>query len=265
MENRVQDFEMTMQGLESGLRVEAIAVFMLDVCSLADSLESVRLRMEETGHDQIPVRGDDSIVGVVDRLKKLEGEIVRDCMTPLQEEMLVAATDPIGTLLPLLRQSRYRLVVRKGRITGIVTQSDLIKLPARLFAFAQITHLEMLMADRILEIMPEKSQWIGLLTDGRRQKVEEKVRISKALRLDPDELEFTDFCDKCAILKKHLAYAPRFESELKEIEKLRNVLFHAGDYGQNLRELQRFLDRLEMTRSWIAELGPSAIVQLESP
>jgi hypothetical protein len=65
--------------------------------------------------------------------------------------LLVASDEPLKRFIPLLVESPYRLVVRGTRIEGIVTNSDVHKLPVRLLAFALVTHLEMTMADVIAD------------------------------------------------------------------------------------------------------------------
>jgi predicted transcriptional regulator len=259
MTDRGLDFNTTMQGLENGLRVAEIATFSLKQCSPHDETAAVLDLMQETGFDQIPVRDDGQIVGILEGLDRPSGSFVRDAMRPLNEAMLVSASDSIGTLLPLLHESRYRLVVRHGGIAGIVTQSDLIKLPVRLFAFVQITHLEMLMSERIIEALPSKDQWMALLSECRQGKVNEKIELAKRPRLDPSPLEFTDFCDKRDILRKHLGLGQQFERNMKEVEELRNTLAHAGDYGQCLEDLQRFMCRLEVAKIWIGRLESSNV------
>jgi CBS domain-containing protein len=255
MDGQFQDFQTTMAGLESGLRVEAISVFDLLTCVPTDRLSDVWSHMRDAGLDQFPVREDGHIVGVLDGASELPDGLVRDAMCLLRENMLVAASDPVGILLPLLRDASYRLVVRAGRISGIVTRSDLIKLPVRLHAFAQVTHLEMLMARLVQLHLPEQDQWIRYLSELRREKVEGKIREHAEARLDPNPLEFTDFCDKRTILKKHLHLGGSFEKDLGKVEDLRNTIAHAGDYGGSIEELQEFIDQVELAKCWIDEIG----------
>ena len=62
-------------------------------------------------------------------------------MRRLDDGLLVASDKPMKRFVPLLVESPHRLVVRDTRIEGIVTSSDVHKLPLRLLAFALVTHL----------------------------------------------------------------------------------------------------------------------------
>ena len=124
---QLRDFEATMQGLEDGLRVEAISTFPLLGCSPEDDLGETLDRMRDSGLDQYPVCDDaQSVLGVVDAEKNPVGSTVQEGMIALQEDMLIAASDPISVVIPLFEETRYRLVVQHGKIAGIVTRSDLI-------------------------------------------------------------------------------------------------------------------------------------------
>jgi CBS domain-containing protein len=252
---RELDFDTTMRGLENGLRVEEIATSCMEECSPSDDVDSVLDKMQSNGLEQYPVRDGEYILGILDRYECNGGQHVSDVMIPLRDSMLVASSDSLGTLLPLLGSGRYRLVVRQGRISGIVTQSDLIKLPVRLYAFAKITYLEMLMAELIGTDLPDQSQWMSCLSEGRQEKVSGKIREARDAGLDPSPLEFTDLCDKRQILKKHRGLGKQFECDLKEVERLRDVLAHAGDYGRRLEDLQMFLRRLRLAEEWIITLA----------
>jgi len=253
--HHLQDFETTMAGLDSGLRVETIAVFPLKTCLPTERVDDVQERMEQEGIDHYPVCEGGHVVGVLDRDTQSTEALAGDAMHLLSEDMLVAASDPISVLLPLLRAQPYRLVVLEGRIRGIVTRSDLIKLPVSLHAFAQVTHLEILMARLIEFHLCEPEQWMAHLSPGRRDKVLERTREHAASRLDPDPLEFTMFCDKRTILKEELGLDDEFDADMHEVENLRNTIAHAGDYGGSVAELQRFIDRLEKAKKWINDFS----------
>jgi hypothetical protein len=144
-------FQTTMKGLEVGLQVQHIATWddELRTCSIDDERDVATLFAdpEFKDFDQVPVRKDSSIIGVVTR--ECEGSI-KKCLQPLTEAMLIAAQEPLTQFISLMaNRPPYRLVIRSGRITGIVTRSDLLKLPVRLFAFTLVTHLELLMTDII--------------------------------------------------------------------------------------------------------------------
>jgi predicted transcriptional regulator len=155
-------FDLTMRGLEAGLRVGDIATFDVRTCEASASLGDVLVDLDLKPFDAIPVRAADRVVGVVERLVVPTSGTVHDHMRRLDEDILVAADVPLKTFIPLLRDEPYRLVVRGTRIEGIVTQSDVHKLPVRLLVFAHITHLEMTMA-ALIEREFAGDEWLKLL------------------------------------------------------------------------------------------------------
>lgn len=235
-------FQTTMIGLETGLHVHHIATLdnELLTCNIDDkvNVETLFAERQFEGIDQVPVRQGKSIVGVITR--ECQGVI-----HPLDESMLISAQEPITKLIPLIAEHPpYRLVLLGGRIRGIVTRSDLLKLPVRLFVFTLVTHLELLMADIIRTKYPnsqDELQWLQFLNRERQEKVKENQQSRKRGNLDLPLLEFTDFCDKRDIVRKIFSLPSRrkFKDDLEKIEKyLRNPVAHAASYAQNDQEMK---------------------------
>ncbi len=231
-------FQTTMMGLETGLQVRHIATFEKEL--------------------QIPVRKGNSIIGVIS--KECTGPI-KSCLRTLDEAMLIAAQEPLTQFIPLMAQPpSYRLVLQGGSIRGIVTRSDLLKLPVRLFAFTLVTHLEQLMTDVIRANYPDcqdETQWLTYLTGARQVKVNEKQQDLKQKNYDLPLLECTDFCDKRDIVRKlcSLSSRSKFKDDFEAIEKyLRNTVAHAGSYARNDKEMERFIQLIICTQRWIGEL-----------
>jgi predicted transcriptional regulator len=245
----------TLEGLALGVQVRHIATMPLQSCSASDPVMSVLEAEAWMGYSQIPVRDGDDICGVLERAGCKRDGTARGAMRFLDESMLIAAGSPLIEFLDLAAGSAYRLVVDGGKVNGIVTRSDLQKLPVRVVVFTLVTNLELLMADVIRCRTAEPSAWKQYLTEGRRAKLEEKFDRLSGEDFDLDELTCTDFCDKRTILKLMLEDLPEgFNQDLKEIEELRNSVCHAGEYAQDRRQLMVFLDRFQRTRRWTGEL-----------
>lgn len=174
--------------------------------------------------------------------------------------MLISAQEPLTQFIQLMERSpSYRLVLRGGRIRGIVTRSDLLKLPVRLFAFTLVTHLELLMIDVIRTKYPDSQDghpWLELLSKERQEAVLKKQQDLKQGNYELPLIECTEFCDKRDIVKK-LSLVPSkrtFEKELKSIEVLRNKVAHAGNYAHNDEEMEKFIQRVVLTQGWIDKL-----------
>jgi hypothetical protein len=70
---------------------------------------------------------------------------------PLDDSILVSADAPLWHFNHAVHEQPYRLVVEQTRITGIMTWSDLLKVPVLVLAFSLMAELELAMNRRILE------------------------------------------------------------------------------------------------------------------
>ena len=145
----------------------------INCCAPDASVADVRDHPDLSAFDYIPVKEDGQYLGVLHRAEAAPEGTVKDRMAPLHQRMLVAADMPILEFMDEMGHVPYGLVVEGTRIRGFVTPSDLLKLPVRVSVFALITHLEMVMAELITASLTT-DEWLGLLTDGRRAKVQQK-------------------------------------------------------------------------------------------
>src|SRR6266480_4425159 len=104
-------FNITMKGLETGLKVGDIATYGFEACEAEDAAEEVLARAGLRVFDTIPVRNGVRVVGVLERSPPKCGRAA-DCMRPLDDSLLVAADEPLKLFIGLLAGSPYRLVVR---------------------------------------------------------------------------------------------------------------------------------------------------------
>ena len=253
-------FKTTIMGLETGLQVRHIATLDNDLqtCNIDDEREVVTLfaHPQFKDFDQIPVRKDSSIIGVVTH--ECEGSIEK-CFHRLDESMLISAQEPLTQFIPLMaKRPPYRLVLQGGSIRGIVTRSDLLKLPVRVFVFTLVTHLELLMTDIIRKKYPDdenENRWLRYLTEARQENVIKKQQSRKKENYDLPLLECTDFCDKRDIVRKISSFSNKFKEDLEKIETyVRNVVAHAANYGRNDQEMEQFIHLIIRTQNWIREL-----------
>ena len=158
-------FQFTMSGLTAGLRVVHIAVLDLKTCDINQELKEVRANPELSGFDHVPVVSRSRIVGILEPRHAGNEGSVRDKIRQLDDSMLASADEPLTSFVPRLKTSPFRLVLKGTRIDGIVTRSDLIKLPVRLVAFTQICHLEMEMTALIRTRYIDDNEWVTQLHD----------------------------------------------------------------------------------------------------
>lgn len=259
-------FQTTMTGLETGLQVLHITTFGPLTCENNEDVTTVLSHPDLQDFDQIPVRKNGHIIGVLEKASCPTSGLVEECMQTLDDTILISAHTPLTQFIPLLQDRPYRLVLGGKEyhgINGIVTRSDLLKLPVRLYAFSLVTHLELLMSEIIQSQLANKEDWWAMLSPGRRKKIEEKMDCLKQRNFNPPWLELTEFSDKRTILKKHLSLRKAFEDELKEVEELRNKVAHAGNYAGNEAEILQFISRLRSTQHWIEDLTTNHVNRAE--
>lgn len=187
----------TMRGLEDGLRVADIAVFDLLTCEPDERIRDVRERVGRLDFDNVPVRENGSIVGVVEGIKDFKPDAtVGSVRAPLSEFMLIAGSASLRSFLPRINDRSYKLVVDDTGIQGVVTPSDVVQLPVRLLVFALLAHLEELMRASIRQKQPEDDLAVQGLETERLRRVRKTLKRQKAKGLNPSPLDVTAFIDK---------------------------------------------------------------------
>ena len=247
-------FQFTMSGLTAGLRVVHIAALQLMTCEVNQGVTEVLSDATLSGFDYIPVVSRKRIIGIIDRKRARSDGTVRENMHALDDSLLVAADEPLTSFVSSLKTSPFRLVVKGTEIKGIVTRSDLIKLPVRLVAFTQICHLEMEMTAVIEARCKDDDVWVKQLNSNRQRLLARRLQHHERQNLGLRILELADFGDKAVALGKILALDSSSDQQLKEVEQLRNDIAHAKDYGKTDADLDKFVDRLALTGKWIRNL-----------
>jgi predicted transcriptional regulator len=107
--------------LNEGLRVRHIAASPLLKCSVSEDVEQASAKPTFDGIDQIPLFEGERIVAVWERGCKSKRK--------LDDSPLVLTDAPLWEFIHTVHEQPYRLVVQKTKIDGIVTWSDLLKVP----------------------------------------------------------------------------------------------------------------------------------------
>ena len=203
----------------------------------------------------------ETIIGLLDivsiKTEECPHGAVKDWMLPISENVLIGTDASILDFVLGADRQRFRLVVSGTEISGLVSLSDLQKLPVRAVLFGTITHCEITMASAIRREFLDSEDWLDRLTDDRQSKIREEIGTSIGEDGFVNRLLFTQFGDKARIIRK----SPRFEwsrekfkKEMGRVEKLRNWIAHANDYAstpaaaagvcRTMRELGKWVDRL---------------------
>ena len=227
--------------LHSGLTVALIATERdtLMTCCPSESLRAAVSRSAEQQYDYLPVTDDEGseIVGLLHSVDFVQNSsctgIVKDRYCRLSEGDLMGADASILDFIKDADSKPRRLIVSGDKIVGLVTLSDLQKLPVRAVLFALITGLELTMAEAIRKKYKKDEDWLQLLSKCRQEKINKEVEKSKQGDAFVNALLFTQFCDKRDIIRKSFPFSRKnkLRSQLKDIEKLRDKLAHANEYA----------------------------------
>lgn len=240
----------TFDELHAGLTVGLIMTprAHLVICREDDVVPAALGRSAER-YDFLPVvaaRSDgDAIVGLFHaegaRISPLQG-LVSSHMTPLSESSLIGADTSILKFLEEADKKPARLVVSGSKVAGLVTLSDLQKLPVRATLFAIVTGFEMTLARLIRKRFLADADWSGFLSAGRKEKLLQEVEKSKKENGFVDAILFTQLSDKSDIIRK-ARLLPGTQTSLalrfKDIETLRNKLAHANEYAASPEEARK--------------------------
>ena len=242
----------SLAGLNEGLRVKHIAAFPLLTCCTTDDLDQVLSRPDLDGIDQIPITDGGRIVALWEHSREWKRR-------PLDDSILVSADAPLWHFIHTVHEQPYRLVVEQTRITGIVTWSDLLKVPVLVLAFSLMAELELAMNRRILEQYADDT-WLDLLDKDERQKIRGRRRKLERENLTLPMIELADLWHKAKLLRGPLGAGRDFEAELGKVVKLRNDVDHVKDIVRSDADLKGFVEHLETAEAWLHIVkGPEAV------
>jgi len=213
----------------------------LKTCKRDESVSDV-LSSNKSDFDFIPIldnsRDEDRVVGLFHaadiRRKGITDGSVSSFHLPLTEEYLIGSDASILDFVVQADSQPWRLVVSGSQIAGLVTLSDLQRLPVRAALFALVTGFEMTMIDLIKSKLPDESDWMAMLKPTRLDKIQKEISIAQAKDAFVDKLLFTQFADKAEIVKglnPTGMHGPTLERQLKDFQNLRDSLAHANEYA----------------------------------
>ena len=252
------DLEAALKALGASFHVRLIGTFDPDlVWAPAEAAAAPWLAKNYPDFDQFPVKRGDGTLGILLREGDYEGRTVGEAMQPLREGLIVSADMPIADLIPELKENHYRLVLCGSRIDGLVTQSDLLKLPVRLVIFALITHLEQVMAD-VISARWSDDMWFAELSEGRQSKINIKESELRARGMNPPKIELMEFSDKRDLCRKLFEGSKsKFKGDFDNLRDLRDQLAHAAtfvDRSDGKTGVVAFVEKFEGMTYWINEL-----------
>jgi hypothetical protein len=240
------------EALHAGLEVRLIATprEALQTCR-PDQLVSDVVRSNVEPYDYIPVvegtpGQSELIIGLFHaanyKQNVLTEERIRDNFHSLSEDFIIGGDSSILEFIKGADTRPCRLLVSGANIVGLVSLSDLQKLPVRAVLFALITGFEIAMMDAIRRIYETESDWLAMLRPERRTKIEREKKSAKEMDVFVDTLLFTLFSDKATLIKRYglgRGVDPSLEKSLGTIKELRNKIAHANEYARTPEEARK--------------------------
>ncbi len=257
------DEDQTLLQVERGMPVRLIATFEGLTTTTPDE-PAISASNNANAHrfDYLPVRQSENgpIIGIFSSsMSQSIGanhnvEQVYDRLGP--DDLISAETSLLQFVWSAEEQPR-RLVLEGTDIRGIVTLSDIQKLPVRISLFSLFIHFELLLTEHLRHILRDRSP-IEFVSPGRRGLVQEKWHEFTSNQMEQDIFSAMDICDKRDVAKKLNILgksATSIQNSITGIERdLRNPIAHGSDYAISREAAVKAIRAARATRDWIADL-----------
>jgi len=236
-------------GLDEGLRVRHIAAFPVVSRPNGTDLKDILLDPDLLDFDQIPISDAGSIIGILDRADPTQ-------VRRIDDSVLVSADDLLSHFVYTVHEQQYSLVVGGTSITGIVTWSDLLKLPVFVLAFSLVAKLELSMNRQIKVLYGRRSDaWLDDLETNERTKIKGRLNKLKKQNLTLPPIELADLVHKAKVLRKILSVDRDFDADLNNIVDLRNDVAHVKRMVRSSASLKNFVKSLATAETWLRRLA----------
>ncbi len=252
------DFSATMSAIEHTLTVRLIMARPL--VTLGENQRVAEVLDEDSNalFDCFPVRGKgQAVVGAVFREDApLPDALAADVMRPLHDVPLIESGQPIEEFMARMRDTERLqwLVVHGAEICGIVTRSDLARLPVRLLLTIRLVRLEQLAGERIRSLSGN-DDWVRHLSEQRRANALSLAEQDRSTGDDLDLINYINFTDKKMILEA-LATETDDRKDAKSLGgliEMRNELMHGRERDIDHASAKKILERTARIDALIAK------------
>jgi CBS domain-containing protein len=204
-------------------------------CKTTDDAEEVDARPELADFDHIPVKQDGQIAGIFDRNRKGLTGRVADNFRPLDAAYLIGDRAPVFTFIERVPYQRCCIVVGERGIVGMVTASDLQKLPVQVALFGLLAQFEALVTELLRRSLgdPEAKyeSVLDLLSNGQVKNARRHKTRNDAKNLSIDWISPLSLGDKLHALE---AKQPELMDwhQAGQVKDLRDSVAHGKEFAQ---------------------------------
>lgn len=200
-------------------------------CRLVNRWRSIERDPQLTDFDQVPLTGRDG--------HRIEAMYIRgQGRKPLVSDMFMSADAPLLAFVETADVQRFRLLVAQGEVVGLVTLSDLQRLPVYSLLFSLLIAVEVLLTEWIRKACRRQAdEWMQHLQRTHRQMIERHWDKALADNLAIDRLSCSSFSHKIAAGCGLGLFAaePERKAELLRLKKLRDRVCHAIEVAPTAR------------------------------
>lgn len=257
------DQDAILSHLERSTPVRLMATIGIFISAdVAEPVAAAISRADEHRFDYLPVREgvDGPVVGLLARqdISPDRAVRVREVMQPLSSANLIAIDAPLLQFVLTADTAPCRLVLDDTEIRGLVTLSDIQRLPVRTALFGLFIHLELLLTEMLRRTIGSDHSPFEFLSDGRAESARNRWETFRASSLDHDPYSALLFGDKKTIAKK-LKLCGRsgvqIDADLNSIEtNLRNPIAHGADYALTRPAALELVRVTRLVKTWIGYL-----------
>jgi CBS domain-containing protein len=209
--------------VRTGITVESIATprAMLVVRQRSDSpdfKDDAKLK----DFDNVPVIEGDEIVGVYDQ----ESGTLRD----LSEAMFMASDASLLSFVENADKRRFAFLVRESQIVGIVTLSDIQKLPVYCVLYSLLMSVEMLLMECIRkECRDNPDKWMTKLNSKSKKSIEDYWKEAQQKNVALDRLSCASFGNELVAAKELGIVSTTDGAVLEQLNELRDLVCHGKE------------------------------------
>jgi hypothetical protein len=263
------DQDQTLTQVERSMPVRLIATRENLITATPDEIgaDVLEKKMKPCDFDYLPVRRSTTgpMIGIISASAirdKGHDRNISDLYEPLGPDDLISAEASLLHFVWSADQQPRRLVLEGKDIRGIVTLSDIQKLPVRISLFSLFIHFELLLTEHLRHSLRNKIA-LEFVSPARRDVISEKWRRFTDSRLEQDIFSAMDICDKRDVAEKLkiLGKSGRsISSSISYIENfLRNPIAHGADYAISQEAAHKTVRAAQATRDWISDLRNAAL------
>jgi hypothetical protein len=176
--------------------------------------------------DHVPITEEDQIVGVFDR----ESGSLRE----LSETMFMASNASLLSFVENADQRKFAFLVHESQIVGIVTLSDIQKLPVYCVLFGLLMSIEMLLMEWIRKVCrDDPDKWIIHLDDRVKRGIEDHWKRAQVKNVALDKLSCASFANEMTAARG-LGLFSSNESvsvSLERLNELRDLVCHGKEFA----------------------------------